>query len=101
MRNINNLHWNGAVVSKTSEYNDSDSFYHGVWYDGVWHDGRWFCSIQVWYGEWLTGSWLNGKWSFGIILDTIKSTGIINSYVSPKSHCKPKLTLSLNYAIYI
>lgn len=98
----------------------------GQWFGGKWKSGMW--NTGIWYngihdhqppprscaGTWRRGTWLNGTWEKGLWFDGDWLGGIWKqgflwdftvhdfkfSYISPKSYCKPQLTLSLNAAVY-
>lgn len=97
MRIINNKWWKNAVVSNDADIRNYPSlvpnFFSGIWYCGIWEDGDWdFKEHGFSHAYWISGVWKkHGEYCRFSPL-TIK--------VSPKSHYGPKLTLSLNYAIY-
>jgi len=97
--NINNKYYIDAYVSKDSVILDlngkarNPDFREGIWYSGTHVRGNWYSGFG---GEWLNGNWLDGVlWrnrtgGWGLILK-----------ISPKSYCRPKNTIALNYARYL
>lgn len=101
MPNITNQWWISAWVADNARMTIDKDYISGInnitlytgWEYGTWLDGIWRGSY------WSTGTWINGYWYGGEILGKL-IFGWTKSPVSPKSHYRPKLTLSLNYAKY-
>jgi len=99
--------WN-AEICPHSVYNIHGDWDSGIWYNGIWNNGSWFGGIWLsgfWnYGGWhldkrnKTTNWINGVWHTGYYFSGPASWD--NCKMSPKSYCKPKKTISLNYARY-
>jgi len=89
MQHINNSFWVNAKILNDGPY--ARTLHIGDFDRHIWFDGIWKC------GNWHTGFWLNGTWEVGNVFLIYKWR---SSAVSPKTNFKPKLTLSLNYAVY-
>lgn len=82
------------------------SWLNGTWLNGIWEDGDKYggvwCDGQWKAGVWFGGIWLNGNWIKGRLWYWVDEFNGHwgESTVSPKSHLRPKTTLSLNYAKY-
>lgn len=98
---IDNRYWKETEASIDSEYTTSGVWVKGVWVKGYWLSGKWIDGIWIsgtlFECHWEKGVWVSGIWNYGMM---IKNGWWDISRISPKSHYKPKLTFSLNYAKY-